>query len=207
MRRPGDSPNFSRSLIVGMDQWMPDYQRHPDECASLIEPHARRAQKLMLDSWVCFCNWCRSVRSSVSAGRSRSRVRCLRHTQVHAVAFGRGLVESDISVTKQVQEANSNLENTSKNFHTTTLSLCDPMTHASMDVIAVMIRVQDRFPCKKQRREPLGIYPSRGIVLLRNAASSFGTKCGKFASRSKRMISHDEFSGLSSWAYEQVFEG
>jgi len=42
------------------------------------------------------------------------------------------------SVTKQVQEANSNLENTSKNFHTTTLSLCDPMTHASMDVIAVL---------------------------------------------------------------------
>jgi hypothetical protein len=96
MRRPGDSPNFSRSWIVGMDQWMPDYQRYPDECASLIGPNARRAQKLMLDSWVCFCSWCGSVRSSVSAGRSRSRVRCLRHTQVHAVAFGRGLVESDI---------------------------------------------------------------------------------------------------------------
>jgi len=61
---------------------------------------------------------------------------------------------------KQKQKGKARLDGISRYVDTPMLPSSRSVTHAPLDLIAMMtqVRVKDPFPCKTQSREPLGTY-------------------------------------------------
>jgi|YelNatPaOPRAMG01_1025707.scaffolds.fasta_scaffold25475_3 hypothetical protein len=82
--------------------------------------------------------------------------------------------------------------------------------HDPREAIPAMTRVpgQDLFPRKKKKREPLGSFLLRGIILvLSNPASSIDMRGGEFAFVTKSSIALEQFSEHSAGAREQNING
>jgi len=59
---------------------------------------------------------------------------------------------------------------------------------SSLEAIVAIVGLQVPFPRKQKRREHLGAYPVKGIVLLGNAVSSLTAKRTGFVFRTESMI-------------------
>jgi len=146
-------------------------------------------------------------RSGDSSWRCRRRGLCLLHAQgpmlFHSVT---DLWSTILSVVKQVPEAKSTLEKASRTFDPSALDSGNAVTHVPLEAIATITHIRFQYPfCRKQkRREPLGAYAMRDVMLLSNTVSSIASIQVGFLSPTESIIENDNFSEHPASTCEQV---
>jgi hypothetical protein len=83
-----------------------------------------------------------------------------------------------LSVMKQVPRGKPRSAIKSGNFEPFTVASCEALTYAPLPAIAAMTQeqVQGTLPCEKKKREALGAYAARDVMILWNALSSMAEK-------------------------------